>query len=209
MIKSSQNTIPYYIGLLMPYLAVWLGLYIFQNGWAAILLYHAGIAALVTRTRSWPRLDQFRLKAPIWTTLLYAAAGCSAGLLVYLLWPFLHASPKLSDALLAWGLTPRGWPLFIVYSALVNPWLEESYWRGWLGSAARHPIFRDAAFAGFHLVILAPFFPLVWLAAAFVVLAFAGWMWRQVNRAETSMLASTLFHMAADVSILLAVWSTI
>jgi hypothetical protein len=132
-----------------------------------------------------------------------------AGILVYFLWPFIHVSPGLADALLQWGLTSRTWPLFIVYGALVNPWLEEIYWRGWLGSATRNPILHDAIFAGFHLVVLAPFFPPIWLVTAFLVLATSGWMWRQVIRTEKSMLASTLFHMAADVSILLVVWSTV
>lgn len=209
MTKRTRSIALYLPGLLMPYLAVWLGLYVFNNGWVAIFGYHAGIILLVTLAGVWPAPTQFRPSVPMWKIILFALTGCTAGATVYFLWPFIHVSPRLASALLEWGLTPRSWPLFIAYSALVNPWLEEIFWRGWLGSANAHPIVHDAAFAGFHLVILAPFFPSFWLIVAFLILAFSGWLWRQVNRAENSMLASTLFHMAADVSILVVVWSTV
>jgi hypothetical protein len=193
----------------MPYLAVWLGLYLFHSGWAAILGYHAGIILLVTLAKAWPKLSDFHPNAPMWKVALFALTGLSAGVVVYFLWPFVYVSPAFSDALLDWGLTPRVWPVFILYSGLVNPWLEEIFWRGWLGSAATHPIWQDFIFGGFHLVILAPFISLFWMAIALLILAFSGWLWRQVDRVEQSMLATSLFHMAADVSILLVVWSTV
>jgi hypothetical protein len=197
------------VGLLMPYLTVGVGLYVFNSAWGAVLGYHVGIVLLVTLAKAWPRLSEFRPSAPIWKTLLFGLAGCTAGAMVYFLWPLIHVSPRLAESLLKWGLVPSAWPLFIAYATLINPWLEEIFWRGWLGSANRQPILNDAVFAGFHLVILAPFFPPFWLAIAFAVLAVSGWMWRQVIRVERSMLASTLFHMAADVSILLVVLSEV
>ena len=194
--------------LFMPYIIVWLGLYVFHNAWAAILGYHAGIVILVTLAGAWPSARQVFASPSRRGALLYGLVGTSAGISMYFLLPYIHISPRLSIALLEWGLTPHIWPIFIIYGTLVNPWLEEIFWRSWLGSTDRNPVFRDAAFAGFHLVILAPFFPLIWLVVAFFVLAFSGWMWRQVVRVEESLLASSLFHLAADVSILLVVWST-
>lgn len=197
------------LGILMPYLAVWLGLYIFHSGWIAIFLYHAVIIALVTMAKAWPGREAFRTNTPMWKIALFGLAGCSAGVLVYFLWPFLNFSSSLGEVLLRWGLTPNAWPFFIAYSALVNPWLEEIYWRGWLGSAAKRLILHDFIFGGFHLVVLAPFLSLFWLTIALLALTFSGWIWRQVDRVEKSMLATSLFHMAADVSILLVVWSTV
>ena len=147
----------YLTGLIMPYFTVWLGLYIFKNAWAAVLGYHIGIILLVTLAGAWPSPVKFRPSAMLWKLILFGLTGCIAGVSVYVLWPFIHVSPKLAESLLDWGLTPGSWPLFIIYGTLVNPWLEEIFWRGWLGSTSRHPILHDAAFAGFHLVILAPF----------------------------------------------------
>ncbi|HSQ39598.1 MAG TPA: CPBP family glutamic-type intramembrane protease [Anaerolineales bacterium] len=209
MTHTSQNRAIYLAGLLMPYFTIWLGLYVFKNAWATVLGYHAGIILLVTLARAWTSPREFRPSAPLWQVVLFGLTGCMAGILVYFLWPFIHVSPGLADAFLQWGLTSRTWPLFILYGTLINPWLEEIYWRGWLGSTARNPILHDAIFAGFHLIAIAPFFPSIWLVVAFLVLATSGWMWRQVIRTEKSMLASTLFHMASDVSILLVVWSTV
>jgi len=195
-------------GLVMPYFTVWLGLFVLNNAWAAILGYHIGILLFVTLAGAWPSLSEFRPGAASWKIILFSLTGCLAGLLVYLLWSIIHVSPILGESLLNWDLNPRTWLPFIVYSALVNPWLEEIFWRHWLGSADVHPVFTDAVFAGFHLIILAPFITAFWLGVAFIILTASGWMWRWVIRADNSMLTPTLFHMTADVSILLVIWST-
>jgi signal transduction histidine kinase len=141
--------------------------------------------------------------------MLFGSLGWLAGLSLLGLWRVMNVSPTLETALLAWGLNSRTWLVFIAYATVINPWLEEIYWRNWLGSTNTRPVITDAVFAGFHILILAPFFQPVWLGLAFTVLATSAWIWRQVNRRENSMLASTLFHMSADVSILLAIWSVL
>jgi hypothetical protein len=125
------------------------------------------------------------------------------------LWPRIFVTPSLNATLADWGLTFASWPWFIVYGGLVNPWLEEIYWRGGLGSAARFPVLNDAVFSGFHLLILAPFISIVWLVVAFIILASTGWLWRQVANRCGSLLPSALCHLAADVSILLVIVSEV
>jgi hypothetical protein len=195
--------------LLMPYLTVAFGLYVCRNAWVAVFGYHIGIILFLSQAGPKNAARHFRSSASIGRAMLFGLGGLSAGAALYLLWPVLHFSLQLPSVLLDWGLNPQSWPWFIAYGALVNPWLEEAYWRHGLGSAARHPILNDAAFAGFHLVILAPFLALPWLLVVFLVLSFAGWSWRQVTRIEASLLAAALFHMAADVSILLVIVSEI
>jgi hypothetical protein len=195
--------------LLMPYLAVAFGLYVCHNAWAAVLAYHVGILLFLSRTGIKDAALRFRASSSPGRVLLFGLSGLSAGVLLYFLWPFLHFSPRLASALLEWGLNRQTWPWFIAYGGLVNPWLEEAFWRDRLGSASLHPVLNDAIFAGFHLVILAPFLSIPWLVAVFLVLSFAGWLWRQAARLEGSLLASALFHLAADVSILLATISRI
>ena len=207
--SAGRITNPVYVaGLLMPYLTVGAGLYIFHNAWIAILGYHAGIL-LILKLAHFKSSASFRPTAQIWKTIGFGALGGLAGLAMWFLWPYVFMSPSLAWTVERWGLTRAAWPLFIAYSALVNPWLEELYWRGWLGSASRRPVVNDAFFAGFHLVILAPFLPGLWLAVVFFVLAAAGWMWREVTRHTDSLLLSALCHLAADVSILLVIVSEI
>jgi len=195
-------------GLLMPYLTVGLGLYVFHNAWVAILAYHAGILLILWIAR-FKNPAPFRITIPIWKLLAFAILGGIGAIAMWVLWPYVFVSPSLTGTLEQWELTRESWPMFIAYSALVNPWLEELYWRGWLGSAARFPVAKDAFFAGFHLVILAPFVSIAWLIVIFIILTITAWLWRQVTRRTMSLLPSALCHLAADVSILLAIVSEV
>jgi uncharacterized protein len=192
----------------MPYLTVGPGLHVFHNAWVAILAYHAGIVLILWIAR-FKNSASFRITLPIWKLLAFAAVGCIAGLSMSSLWPYVFTSANLAGTLERWGLTSASWPWFIAYSALVNPWLEELYWRGWLGSGTRFPVPNDAAFAGFHLVILAPFISLAWLIVVFITLTIAGWLWRRVTSRTNSLLPSAVCHLVADVSILIAIVSEI
>lgn len=208
-VSVGRNAIPTYIAsLLMPYLTVGLGLHVFHSAWIAILSYHAGILFILWIVR-YTKPTPFRISVPTWKLLTFAILGASAGMAMYLLWPNVFISPVLTQALEQWGLMRMRWPFFIGYSALVNPWLEELYWRGWLGSVNRLPIVNDALFAGFHLIILAPFISIAWLVIVFIVLTATGWLWRQVTRRTHSLLPGALCHMMADVSILLVIVSEI
>lgn len=204
----SQSNPTYIAGLLMPYLMVGLGLYLFHSAWIAILAYHAGILLLLWIAK-FKISSPFRITIPFWKLLTFALMGASAGIAMVFLWPYVFVSPVLTQTVEQWGLTRIAWPFFIGYSALVNPWLEELYWRGWLGSATRSPVPNDAFFAGFHLIILAPFVSSVWLVVVFITLATASWLWRQVTHRAMSFLPSALCHLVADVSILLAIVSEI
>jgi membrane protease YdiL (CAAX protease family) len=122
------------LALLIPYSTVGAGLYVFHNAWAAILGYHIGIVALLWLGRYAPARERLRFH---WPALGFGALGFLGGASLLLLWPYLGLSPDLPPTLIEWGLTRETWPIFIAYSALVNPALEELYWRDWLGSDAR------------------------------------------------------------------------
>jgi hypothetical protein len=212
--KSQPLSFVRLAGWVMPYLTVGMGLYVYHNAWVAILAYHAGILLFLIPTGgfelAWNFLPGLNHPATnIRDSILFGALGLFAGVTLALLWPFLHVSPRLPQTLLEWGLTPRVWPWFIVYFALANPWLEELYWRSWHGSPSRYPVLADFFFAGFHLVILAAFISVYWLAFAFLILSTTAWVWRRITVRYDSLLASSLFHLAADVSILLVVVSEV
>lgn len=203
-----RSSLPIYLaGLLMPYVTVGLGLHIFHNAWAAILGYHAGILLLLWRADFASRHPFHVTGKPWW--LVFALLGGLAGLALVFLWPHVFVAPSLEGTLVRWGLTSASWPWFIAYGGLVNPWLEELYWRGWLGNDTRSPVGEDAAFAGFHLVVLAPFISIFWLVAVFLILTVTGWLWRQVTRREQSLLPAALCHLVADVSILVVIVSEV
>ena len=132
--------------------------------------------------------------------------GACGGLGLYLLWPIFGIVPDLNARLIPLGLNPVSWPFFILYFSLVNPWLEEIYWRGWLGGASRSLVASDIWFAGFHLLVLGIYAPWHSLVIALVVLSTVSWFWRQIARRESSLFAPAFSHILADAGIALVVY---
>ncbi|MDX9991780.1 MAG: CPBP family glutamic-type intramembrane protease [Anaerolineales bacterium] len=195
-----------WLARLVPYLAVGFGLFFFKNAWLALLGYHLGILLFLGLNRAFGRFRALRLVLhPGWAALA-GALSYLAGLLLYLGWDELLLPADSSVSLASLGLTAPTWPWFIAYFALVNPWLEETYWRAWLSGRSQYPVPEDFWFGGYHLLILWPFVSLGWMALAFVILSAAAWFWRQIFRQTGSLLIPVIAHTLADFSILTAVY---
>jgi membrane protease YdiL (CAAX protease family) len=190
----------------VPYLAVGLGLLVFHNAWAAILTYHAGILAVIFLSK--PRIP-FRkiVRSSNYKWLMFSVAiGACGGAVLYLLWPLLSVRPDIAVYIRSIGLTPASWPVFIVYYVLVNPTLEEYYWRGYLGSKSKRPLLNDFLFAGYHLIVLGGNIAVPWLVVVFLVLGGAAWYWRQISRITGGLLTAILSHLAADITVIMAIY---
>ena len=98
------------------------------------------------------------------------------------------------------------WPIFITYFVLVNPFIEEYFWRGYLGSPTKRLYISDFLYAGFHGLILMGKMPTSSVMYSLGALILAGWFWRQLARQDQGLLAPLLGHMAADFTILLTVY---
>ncbi len=190
----------------LPYLAVFFGLLTLHSAWGALVGFH--LALLPILVPCWktifPRRFAAVSKYVLW---LAAGVGLSGGLGLWLVWPYAGLPANFPAQAAALGLSDLVWPFFIAYFALVNPWLEEAYWREALTSSSLYPVPVDFLFAGYHLIILSAFVGPVWMAFALLVLTAAGWFWRQVSRYTGSLLPATLSHMLADFSILLVLYS--
>jgi len=191
---------------LLPYLAVGAGLLLFSNAWAAILAYHVGIILVLllgSRKISFGRVVRSNSAGHL---ALAAAIGAGGGLALYALWPLLEVPPDISGYMNSIGLTAGTWPFFLAYYALVNPFMEEYYWRWRLGSDSSRPVLNDLLFAGYHLVVLAGKMDALWLAAVLLVLSGAAWYWRQATRLTGGLLAAVLSHMMADITVITTIF---
>ena len=193
-------------GVLLPYLAVVLGLFVAHNAWLAMMAYHAGMMILLAVASAWPQARRLGALAPGWWSMLMFLSGIGSGIGLGLLWPWLGIDSRLGARLTVWGLTAGTWLPFITYFSLVNPWLEELYWRGWLGSMSRRPVPSDLWFGGYHVLILAPFVGWPWLSLVWLSLSGASWLWRQIVRRDGSLITTFLFHLGADASIAIAIY---
>ncbi len=191
---------------LVAYISVAIGLFWAHSAWVALLGFHAGLLLILCIEK--PHIPLIGLfKSRHFPTLLGCVVLCvSSGLILFFARSYLNISPNLSVDLASLGLTSAAWPGFITYFALVNPWIEEYFWRGYLNDPSRLPAPVDFAFAGYHLLILYGKTSWPWIAISFLVLAAVAWLWRQVSRKTRGLLIASLSHMAADLSILFAVY---
>jgi membrane protease YdiL (CAAX protease family) len=183
------------------------GLHLLDNVWIAIVGYHLGIVVVITASGHWPlarRLVRgWSALAVIGLVPLFAAAGAA----IFLAWPFARLEQvELMDLLGRYGLGSGAFAFFAWYS-VINPWLEELYWRGLLLVDSARPAAVDALFGGYHAIVLILFVSWPWAVAGFVALSAAAWIWRLLARRFDGLLVPVVTHAVADVSIIIAVYA--
>ena len=191
---------------ILPYLAVGIGLFWFHNGWITLLGFHLGI--LISLLLAKPDLSiklLFKSNDIRWVIISILLCG-SSGVSLYFLWNSFGIVSDLPVHLESYGLTRATWPLFITYFVLVNPFFEEYFWRGYLGSPTKNVFPSDFAYAGFHGLILMGKMQISSVIYSLLVLVLAGWLWRQIAREDEGLLAPVLGHMAADFTILMVIY---
>jgi len=190
----------------MVYLAVGLGIFQFHSAWGALLGFHFAIIVSLLIARPNIPIKMLAINNNIkWIVISVLLAG-SSGIALYLLWDYPGFANNVSAQVEALGLNSSNWIPFIAYFALVNPLIEEYFWRGFLGSSTKGLYLSDFLYSGFHGLILMGKVRMELLIFALTMLVLAGWFWRQVTRENQGLLASVLGHMAADITILLAVY---
>jgi hypothetical protein len=191
-----------YLALALPYAAVFFGLYVLRSAWATILLYHAG---MVTLLRFGGQESLLRSARQGWSAPAAAVTGIvfgTCGLLLALLWGTISREHmNLGETLASFRLSGLSWWVFAVYYVTVHPVLEEIYWRGYLPGVHRSSVAVDAAFAGYHVLVLCIFVKLPWVLVSFGVLWFAAWSWRQLTARFSGLGVAIASHAAADLSI--------
>ena len=188
------------------YLAVGIGIFYFQDAWLAILGFHIAIlSSLLIARPNIPVSILGKNHNKRWIILSVLLCG-SSGVTLYFLWKYFGVRADLSVQVEALGLNSRSWPLFIAYFALVNPWIEEYFWRGYLGSSTKGLYRSDFLYAGYHALILIGKLPVGPILYGLAVLVLAGWFWRQIIREGQGLVAPVLGHMAADFTITLTIY---
>jgi hypothetical protein len=191
---------------ILPYLAIWAGLFLFQNAWFTLIGFHIVILlALAVVRPSLPINTLFKSQSLKW--IFISVLFCStSGIGLYFLWDVFGVAPDLPAQLQTIGLNVSSWFAFIAYFSLVNPWVEEYFWRGVLGSESKKLYIGDVIFAGYHALILWGRVNPLSILFAVIILTSAGWIWRQISRKDVGLLAAVLGHMVADFSILMVIY---
>ena len=188
------------------YVAVGVGIFQFQSAWGALIGFHAAIiASLLIARPNIPLKILFSNNNFKWIPLSILL-GSSSGLILNFLWNYFGVAVDLPARVGSLGLNGSSWILFIAYFTLVNPWIEEYFWRGYLGSSTTSLYVSDFLYSGFHGLVLINKVQTASIFFALAALVLAGWLWRQIARQDKGLLAPVLGHMAADLAILLVVY---
>ena len=195
-----------WIAPILVYLAVIIGLFWFRDAWGALLGFHLSIIiSLFYAKPNLPVAFLFQSTNAKWVMLSILLCG-SSGVSLYFLWPLFGIPDTISEQTLSLGLNPHSWIFFIAYFALVNPFIEEYFWRGYLGDATHNLYIYDAVYAGYHALVLIGKAHWIIIMFSVAVLMVGGWFFRQIARKDHGLLAPALGHMAADFTILAAVY---
>jgi membrane protease YdiL (CAAX protease family) len=191
---------------ILPYLAVSAGLFLFKSAWLALMGFHFAIILVLLIGRPDIPIDiLFKTKHFTWTRRsVVTCAGI--GITIYYFHPYLGVAGDLSSQLESIGLNPSTWPVFIAYFALINPFIEEFFWRAYLGSGTRGLSIGDLMYAGYHGLVLIGMVHVLTILFTLVSLTFVGWLWRQIRREDEGLLVPVLGHMTADFTILMSVY---
>ena len=195
-----------WIAPVLVYLAVAVGIFQFHNAWGALIGFHAAIlASLLIAKPNIPLKILITNHNFNWVLLSVLLCG-SSGITVYFLWNWFGAASDLRTQVESLGLNQATWIPFIMYFTFINPWVEEYFWRGFLGSTTSSLHISDFLYSGFHGLVMLSKVQSASIFFALAALVVAGWFWRQVAREGRGLLAPVLGHMAADLTILLAVY---
>ena len=195
-----------WIAPIFVYIAVGAGLFVFRTAWSSLLTFHIAILiSLMIAKPNIPIKTLFTSKNFKW--ILFSILLCgSTGITLYFFWDKFEIADDLAARLERMDLTASSWIPFIAYFTLVNPFIEEYFWRGYLGSTTSNFYLSDFLYAGFHGLILLNKVQASMIVYSLALLVLAGWFWRQIARIDGGLLAPVLGHMAADFTILMAVY---
>ena len=187
----------------LPYAAVLLGIYALHRAWIAVLVYQAGMLAVIAAD---PRRFPLRRSArPGRVETAVVVLGALAGPALAIAWPWLGVRDSLTPRLAELGLTGAGWGWYLVDYSLLNPVLEELFWRG-RPRSERASRAGDLVFAGYHVLVLALFLPALWVFIAFAMLWVAARLWRLVTARTGNLATAVLSHAVAGVGVAWVLW---
>jgi hypothetical protein len=192
--------------VLLPYLAVLVGLYGYRSAWFAAGLYYGGAIILISARLG---KQSFVLITSGWSwkgAVLSIAFAVTLVLAALILWkPIQRDDVTLREIFTRYGLGGAAGILFCGVVLLVNPLIEELFWRGCYPSDPRRWSWIDMLFAGYHLPVLCLVARWYWLVVFLVGLALFAWMMRYLRHTLRGLATAWFAHEMADLAILLSI----
>lgn len=190
--------------LAAPYLPLAAGLLLLKNAWVATFGFHGAIllALWVFRGRWSPGVLR-RGGGLAWLPLIALLTLAAGVLLVRIAGGYPGYDRFLRAALHGLGVSGTSMVGLAVYICVVNPLLEEAFWRGLFFEGHFRPALADLAYGGIHVIILMPFMYAYQAVMGAIFLVGLGYVWRILAHWRRGNALSLAWHVLADVTILL------
>lgn len=189
--------------MLSPYIAVLVGMYLFQNAFLSLILYHIGMGtAIILFHKKIDFTTLFQVKNRVLASVLITMCGIS-GFAIYALWTTIQKTGSDTATILAsFQLIGTTKIIFLIYFAVIHPLLEEIYWRFLLDAKARFISVQEILFALYHLLVVQFFVQPIYLIYTFVGLVGIARLWRYLKQDLTEHGTIIISHAVADFSIM-------
>ena len=194
-------------GIVTPYLAVILGVFFFKNSLFAVLLYHVILLICIITINRSQALKLLVSGFDRYVGPLICLGGLLPGVVIFFLWSTAKLeSVDLAQLMRSINLTGTSFTFFAVYACPINPFFEESFWRGCFKPGSWVPSPIDALFAGYHAIVLIPVVKPIFVLLSFTAMMFVGWIFRNIYRITGGLAIPLLTHIVADIAIIYAIW---
>jgi membrane protease YdiL (CAAX protease family) len=199
--KAMTQNLLKYLGVFIPVISIIIFLYHYKNPLLALVIYQLGMIMELILFRR-----QLRYKVKDGWDLFFGLASTVLTLvsfmIVFLLWDTIFIDMKLNEKMIIYNLNkPMIFLLFSTILILINPVIEELFWRDLL-NIERFIALEDFGFAFYHGFVLILFFP--WYLTLSIVgcLLIVSVGWKLITNKFKGLAIPVLMHILADCCII-------
>lgn len=200
--------------LIGPTIMMFIGLNLFENVAITFLLFYSWLLGAPLLGKALP---VERMKLSKQGLLLGTISGMVFFIFIFggMIWlhEYLLDVEALRALLVAWGFIGPGELLLVLVLLLLNPVLEEVYWRGYIfekirskGSALSAILVTAAFYTLYHILTVMQIFEIAYTLVAVIPVAIAGLFWGYVRERTGSITATIIGHGLGDLGIVCVYW---
>ncbi|WP_422122299.1 CPBP family intramembrane glutamic endopeptidase [Planococcus sp. X10-3] len=200
--------------LIGPTIMMFIGLYLFENVAVTFLLFYGWLLGVPLLGKAFPKE---RMQLSKQGLLIGIVSGVIFFIFIVgsMIWlhEYLLDRAELRSLLVAWGFIGPGEIGLVLVLLLLNPVLEEVYWRGYLfekirveGSARKAITVTAAFYTLYHVLTVMQIFEVAFTLIAVIPVLIAGLFWGYIRERTGSITATIIGHGLADLGIVCVYW---
>lgn len=205
--------------LFAPTILIFIGLSLMQNILITFILFYGWLLFIPLLFTFWKKTNRPTLQLPLTKTNLWI--GVISGLIclvsIYGFVVIFQSSvldiPQLQRLLEKWNFSGAKVILLVLVLALINPILEELYWREFMFGRLSLKLGNVIAvlitaifYSLYHLIVVMDIFSFPFNVLSVISVFLAGLMWGIFRVKLNSIVASIISHSLADIGIMLVYW---